>query len=498
MAYTSRCETVRIRHTPEIFDERPIDGEFVLPEYCPDIAAILKCFVIPTVSDRQRTGTHLGIDGQVHLRVLYVGEDREQVYCCEFTVPYAASVAVSEELHVYSIHHRVEYVNCRAAGPRRIEVHGAFRIHVACCAAKEMPVLTEIAGNDVFVNTCTVQCTEPIGSTEKCFTVNEIIDVASASEPIRRLIYTRATPILAEYKQLSGKAILKGELLVFALYYCQEEQGVLRQLEQSIPFSQIIDAECISEDSVDDVFLEVDSADMRSAVDPSGENTLLSVNCKLSVHILCSHNKTVQAIGDAFCRAHPLQLDVQELALKRTTLVRRESHTIRQTVELPTDDIIEILSVWCDLLQPGDGDGKGRMQLSMLCKNSSNAVSFYERPLDFRLDLPENAGALVVYNSIRHTEYSVNGRSMELRVELCCRCHYCETANCTVGSAVAVNEELRLPVEPCGVKLYFAEAGETLWEIAKYCRTSREAVIAENDLAEEVLSESRMLLIPVV
>ena len=47
-----------------------------------------------------------------------------------------------------------------------------------------------------------------------------------------------------------------------------------------------------------------------------------------------------------------------------------------------------------------------------------------------------------------------------------------------------------------GLTIYFAEQGESVWEIAKKYRTTSELVMNENDLAEDVLAESRMLLIP--
>ena len=31
------------------FDERPVDCDFVLPDYCPDIAAVLKCSLKPVI-----------------------------------------------------------------------------------------------------------------------------------------------------------------------------------------------------------------------------------------------------------------------------------------------------------------------------------------------------------------------------------------------------------------------------------------------------------------
>ena len=48
----------------------------------------------------------------------------------------------------------------------------------------------------------------------------------------------------------------------------------------------------------------------------------------------------------------------------------------------------------------------------------------------------------------------------------------------------------------CALKIYFAGGGESLWEIAKNCHTSMEAVMEENGLAADVLSEDTMLLVP--
>ena len=46
--------------------------------------------------------------------------------------------------------------------------------------------------------------------------------------------------------------------------------------------------------------------------------------------------------------------------------------------------------------------------------------------------------------------------------------------------------------------LYFGKSGEPVWDIAKRCRTSVDAVCEENDLAGDTLMEDAMLLIPIV
>ena len=47
-------------------------------------------------------------------------------------------------------------------------------------------------------------------------------------------------------------------------------------------------------------------------------------------------------------------------------------------------------------------------------------------------------------------------------------------------------------------KLYFAEAGESVWDISKKYNTAVSSVMTENELSTEVLSEACMLLIPIV
>ena len=51
--------------------------------------------------------------------------------------------------------------------------------------------------------------------------------------------------------------------------------------------------------------------------------------------------------------------------------------------------------------------------------------------------------------------------------------------------------------EDYAVKLYFGSEGEEVWDIARRCCTSVDAVMEENDLASDRLSGSGMLLIPI-
>ena len=53
------------------FDERPVDCDFVLPDYCPDIAAVLKCTLEPVVQSKQLSGDRISADG-LYLSLIHI------------------------------------------------------------------------------------------------------------------------------------------------------------------------------------------------------------------------------------------------------------------------------------------------------------------------------------------------------------------------------------------------------------------------------------------
>ena len=133
---------------PEIlfddFDEQPVDCDFVLPDYCPDIAAVLKCTMRPVIQSKQMSGDRLTAEGQAMIRVMYLDEGRKCVRCCEFSQPFTSSFAVrgagvGAEIRLTA---KTDYINCRATSPRRLDLHGAFTVKLKIIAEGQCNVIT--------------------------------------------------------------------------------------------------------------------------------------------------------------------------------------------------------------------------------------------------------------------------------------------------------------------------------------------------------------------
>lgn len=487
------------------FDERPVDMDFVLPDYYPDIAAVLKCQLKPMVQSRQISGNRVLVDGVTAIRVMYLDEARQCVRSVEFTQPFSSAFTVADLTPDACIRvtTKTDYVNCRATSPRRLDVHGAFSVKLKATTAGGVDMLQDVEGESFQKRHTTFVCSVPAVSADKSFTISEVLELESGKPPAEALIRGEAVPVLTDCKIMMNKVILKGCLYLRHLYAGDVTAGRMEQVEHEVPFSQIVDVEGLQDDWQCDVDLEVTASDVHISVNQSGEGTLLSVSIKLAAHIACVRSEEATALTDAYSTCCPLHMETRTVETEQLTGIHRDTEVVRETFDLPPDDIAGIVDLWGEasvVSERCESDKcmvDGRLMVYMLTRNAAGEVSYYERPVDLPLEYTDDCNRTDTSLCVVRMEYVVNSqKQMELKVELAVTRRCYRTNRCAAVCAVTADENEAFPAERAALKIYYANAGESLWEIAKSCHTSMEEVMKENDLAADVLTEDAMLLVP--
>lgn len=482
------------------FDERPVDGDFVLPDYCPDVAAVLTCQLEPIVLGSQWNGDRLQVDGTVWVRVLYLDESRARVCTYEINQPFSSALTASGRLPqtAVSLSAQPEYVNCRAVSPRRLDVHGAFRIRARAVGEGRLETVGEVDSPDVFVRRRRVTASVPAGYAQKTFTVTATMECAEGETLLR----TEAVPVVTEYKVLPGKVIVKGDLRLKNVMMSEADPGTEVRTD-TVPFSQMLDVEGLTDDDAVDVDVRRLSHDVRAEIDPTGAGAL-QVSTKLLLTAQAWREETGDVIVDAYAAAAPVKLETRPVNAGRLTALTREAVTVRSSVDAP-DEMQRVLDVWseAEILSASDAEERhtveGRLHAHLLAADVEGQVSYHDRTADFSLELPRQGNAESDDLRVIQTDYTVSpDRTLELAVLLSVHRVCREEETMEAVTAVSLNEEAAYPAEMATVKVIFAEAGESLWEIAKRCHTSAEALMRENDLAADVLPDRRTLLVPLV
>lgn len=484
--------------------EQPVDGDFVLPEYCPDVAAVLKCHLTPTVQTRQLSGDRLLMEGTVGLRVLYLDEDRRCVRVCEFSQPFSTTFSLpplSNKAFFYW-NTDTDYVNCRAVSPRRLDIHGAFTVSLTVVDAVDREVITAVEGDGVYTRRTELKCTVPAAFQEKPFTVSEVLE-QSDRHPAEAILYTAVTPQVNECKVLQNKAIVKGALQVCALYVSDAVSGAVEEADATIPFSQIVDMEGLCEEWICDAAVTLTAAEVRVEPSQGGDTTLLSVNTKLLCSLYGWRLESVEAVYDAYSARCPLQCETHTLPMTRLCAVYREEYTVRQVCELPSEDAREILGVWCTVLSAGmtgEEDAlklDGRLLWCMLVQSENGETAYYERTEPFVLSCADGERDDKPQVQVCCTTCQMmGGGKVEMRATVAVTRRPTDTVTHTVPHTVTVDETGAYPPDKAALKIIYAEKGESLWEIARRSRTAVEAIMEENRLSDDVLSADTVLLIP--
>lgn len=486
------------------FDERPVDCDFVLPDYCPDIAAVLKCTMKPVVQSKQLSGDRMILDGTVMIRVMYLDENRNCVRCCEFSQPFTSTfivqnVGVNACVQVTA---KTDYVNCRATSPRRLDIHGAFTVKLKITAEGTDEVISSVNADKVYTKKEAVSYTVPAASAEKPFTISEVLELGAGKAPAEALIRGEAVPHLTECKLLANKIIIKGELLLKNLYASDIASGTMAQVRHEIPFSQIIDVDGLSDEWQCDVNLEVLSSDIHISVNQNGESCLLSVNIKLLAQVQCYRTGAAEVVTDAYCTVCPLKMENSRLDTMHLTGIYRDTAVVKESLDMPPDGISEVVDIWCEAMPTAQRCTEdmcyidGKLMISMLAKDSTGAVAYYERPANFTLEYDDACQEMTASLQVLGVEYNLTGDRVDIRVEMCVtRCCY-RQESCQGVTSIVADEAAAFPPEKAALKIYFAGSGESLWEIAKNCHTSVEAVMEENGLQSDVLPHDAMLLVP--
>ena len=123
-------------------------------------------------------------------------------------------------------------------------------------------------------------------------------------------------------------------------------------------------------------------------------------------------------------------------------------------------------------------------------------------PCEMNIDigLLEQECGFEPYLQILNIAYTINSiDELELRIEFLIDGVLYEFSYENVMMDIQIHEEqLKTRDDKCALRLYFADAGESIWEIAKKYNTSVTAIIEQNSIDQEVLSSRGMILIPIV
>lgn len=495
-----------------LMQEQSVELDYVLPDYYPDVCKLVKCIVTPAVTGESVIGERLSYELRVDLRILYCSENSHILQCVTQTLHFSrtAELGMSGEGLTTEVLPVTDYVNCRAVSRRRLDVRGAVAIRIRTSAQKQQEAVCGIDGKGIQLRRIPLQYPAKQMHCVRDLFLAEELELGTAKPPVLHIVRCEARPMEESHKIVSGKLLVQGSLQLHLLYACEKDGGSLEPMSFRIPYSQLVELEGMEERDICNVRTTVAVCDIKPVTDASGEVRLLRCEAELRLACTALRMASESLVCDAFSTEHPSRCTTEQLCTGGTPEPFSEMHVCSTKLPCTDSELDCVYDAWCEVknLTAHTDCGAGEVHISgMLCCNalvreSGGMPRLLEKEESFehRFAVPElsEQDTVHVHASAEHCTYTLSEQAeVALKAELRLEGNICRSSICEVLTDFEVDEENTHPHEHA-LKLYFGREGEKIWDIARRCHTSVAAVMEENDLTEEILTENGMLLIPIV
>lgn len=473
-------------------------ADVVIPDSYPDAERIVDVFGTLLVRSEECTAGNAGVSGFVQAGVLYVGPQGE-LRRVQTEIPFSLRRDFApQERCALQCRCTLHSVDGRILNSRKL----LLRVGISCTLEVYAPKIcttydVQEAAPALQLKRKRIPLQMPMALGEKSFVLNEELELPSDKPEITHLLKCLYRAQVQEQKMVGNKAVFKGNLLIHALYESGDEG--LHTHDWSIPFSQYAEMEQQLDECQAQTILTLTGADTEPDSQLDSRRLLTSVN--VLAQCMAVGVREVCLIEDAFCT--DAEFKPQGYEDRMTGILDRQSfqETAVLQKELPVKTVVD---VWAYPRQECKYrvDDRVQMELPVCChvlyRDTEGALQFecVQMPVNLQTELSENARC-----SLRETEFGDvfftagnDSLSLRLPMNVLLESRAEQPIRGICGGEIIPAEENGEP-RPA-VILRFSDGQEEVWDIAKDCRTTVEAICQANDLTGDFVPADTFLLIP--
>ncbi len=488
-AYEKICDTKA---------EVSIELEALIPDYMPQVFKIVKCIAVPIVLQKRAGASRVTVEGYMRV-IMYYQESDEGALCSleqkqSFSKTFELEQSDFEGADICTSG-ETEYINCRAVNERRVDIRGAYMLMVRAYACVKKQVLTSLSGCGIQQSTMCIKSLRTSQPYEKPVTLTDEMKFAQKPEAV---VDTAFSCSVSECKLVSGKAVCKGEVQINVLYRVKGA-SVLMKDEKVMPFNEV--AELNQAGSGDSVFVLVQPV---SAVVTQGENESYKVSSSILLDIYSVGSSEVMTVTDAFSTEYETELLYDDIVTEASSQSAKYKQEITLNGKMP-DEQAEILGAAAEISppEPAQLDGitklRGKVSAHVFCKNSLGEIDCYDKTSEYILpaELSQPPEKLCARTSAFIKELSARKTAGEMSVVVLLETD--GTISKLDKIKAVTGAECTLPREKkdgAALSIYYAEAGEKLFDIGKRYAASPQQIAQANGITDEILDTQVRLLIP--
>ena len=480
-------------------------GEYSLPDYNGDVKKLLtvKAKVFPS-------GKFVGEDtlefsGSVGYEIVYLDSENNMTHA-EFSTDYEAAVKISAESYVDSdVKTSVSGCNVRLVGPRKLMVKCSLDNDVYISERRTyridgdafMEYEPELLGAVAHISTPSFTSGQAREITE------EMASIEGAIADEVEMLVSDARFDLGALDTDGDKVSIVGTVTVSTLIKNAEQTP--RLITKQIPYSEELSLEDAEE--LEMLTARLDICGMKSTVTPTDDGVSLLVSLSAAPHVMGKKNCSLDLVSDAYLKERGALNEYADFGYNEhiCTESKEESFEFKMPlselgIEVGSEVIYSEAQArveGCELLENGVLV-KGEIRFNGIATNTNENEEVNYYPIRFSAEYTQNVNMnCQIHDNMRaHCAINVTDPKMYFDEN-----NICASVNVTsfvtlgaqkrqrcLGASYLTDEEYK--ADASVVTVYYPDASESLFGIAKKFHTSVREIAISNKLTESVFASS--------
>ncbi len=490
------------------YSQTKAECDLIVPDTKPDVSRILQVCGRAVITQKSSQADKAYVQGIIHLTVIYIPEsggiksiftnlDFSNIIEVKGAEPnsHIWAEADLEEIDYCIVNSRKINIKCTVGIDAKISRKCTINIPVGFDE-----------GNDALAkyNPLKLSCSSP--EEEQSFRFRETIEVPSGKPDICEILKINACCSFVDIKYDDGKINTGGDIDLSVIY--TSDDGTICSMEETLPFSETLEGLSLPEGNIEGFFTVCDIAfDTPEA--PDGSRRILNIDLLICATFKVNETIEMAAISDAFSTKIPVRLsknkyEIESLIDKSITQVAH-----KETVSIP-DYLPEIHRI-CDCsgearvtgisIEDGTINIDGEILSNIIYESPSEEtpISGLSHISSFsqRVDMPfvTESSICEAKVDLDNISYNINSdRSLELRFIVLLTVSILSNENVEIIDEITEDKDAQaLSFAP--FVIYYADEGETVWDIAKHYLVAPEAIISNNQIDGEILHKGQKIFI---
>ena len=472
-------------------------AECIVPDSSPDIDRILDTGGMILLRSKECREGSSTASGSVRVWVLYLAEQESAPRRLELTIPFSARVEHPSLTQESTLCFRgsLRSLDTRIVNPRKVSVRAGILAEMGCWTPSELCYSSGVEGAaDAQCRVEQRRVVAPAAAGEKPFVVSDELELPAGQPAVRELLRWNASMEVTDARLVGEKAVFKGNANVEMLY--TTEQGTLEQWQTRLPYSQYMELPGAAEEDSLSILPVLTGAELE----PDGAGTRLQLTLNAAVQCVAEAQRELSLLTDLYSVTAQVRPTMDSRRIE--SLLDRQSirQDCRETLQCPSSHPVAGKVLLDAPVQRQEGDTltvSAEAQMSVLYLDADGQLQSVTRraPVECQTVLAEGCVCRPVLELDGDVTCAPTADGVELRFGVMFRLPSYAAVDAGSVSACEVTE---LPVSGRRPSLIVrtVQENESLWAIAKACRSSVASIRSVNGLESQELQPGTLLLIP--